>query len=255
MPHINVVVRTDVFGPTANPTTLCNTAVAELREELQKRGLPTDGLKADLVTRLQARLDEEEFGLAAAPEASAEAPAPAAAAPAVEAEAPAPAAAAPVEEEKPAAAAKEAEEPKEAEKTEEAAAAAEAPSAADAESFAAKKAARAARFGIPVVEVKGKPTPNKGKKQGKGKNRGGGGGRGGDGTPGKRKGGGGGGSAKKKQKKQHQGGQKKPAEKPLLPKEEIEKRLKRAEKFGTTHGVDELKAMLRKHRFNAGETS
>ena len=30
-------------------------------------------------------------------------------------------------------------------------------------------------------------------------------------------------------------------------------RKQRAEKFGTTHGIDELKAMLRKHRFNAGE--
>eukprot|EP00561_Arcocellulus_cornucervis_P009730 CAMPEP_0185807196 /NCGR_PEP_ID=MMETSP1322-20130828/4873_1 /TAXON_ID=265543 /ORGANISM="Minutocellus polymorphus, Strain RCC2270" /LENGTH=245 /DNA_ID=CAMNT_0028503321 /DNA_START=40 /DNA_END=777 /DNA_ORIENTATION=- len=235
--------------------------VAELREELQKRGLPTDGLKADLVTRLQARLDEEEFGLVAAPEAAAAAEAEAPAAAEVEAPSPAPAAAA--AKETPA----EPKTQKEPEKAEEAAdpapapaaaaaAAADAPSAVDAKKFADKKAARAERFGIPVVEVKGKPTPNKGKKQGKGKNRGGGGGRG-DGTPGKRKdgggGGGGGGSAHKKQKKQHQGGQKKPAEKPLLPKEEIEKRLKRAEKFGTTHGIDELKAMLRKHRFNAGE--
>jgi hypothetical protein len=40
-------------------------------------------------------------------------------------------------------------------------------------------------------------------------------------------------------------------EKPLLPVEEIEKRLKRAEKFGTGDNAQtqELKAMLRKHRF------
>ena len=37
--------------------------VAELREKLGKCGLPTDGLKADLIERLQTRLDEEEFGV------------------------------------------------------------------------------------------------------------------------------------------------------------------------------------------------
>jgi len=51
---------------------------------------------------------------------------------------------------------------------------------------------------------------------------------------------GGGGSGKKQ----------KVAEKPLLPKEEIEKRLARAAKYGTTEGVDGMKAMLRKHRFS-----
>lgn len=41
--------------------------VTDLRSELEKRELLTTGLKGDLVNRLQARLDEEEFGLVDAP--------------------------------------------------------------------------------------------------------------------------------------------------------------------------------------------
>ena len=103
--------------------------------------------------------------------------------------------------------------------------------------FAEKKAARAARFGIAVVQQP-KKSPNKKRQHDSIKP-----------------------ESNKKQKKQQsdkKAPQKKKApqqkkETPLLPIEEIEKRLKRAEKFGTGDNAQtqELKAMLRKHRFAA----
>lgn len=241
--------------------------VSELKDALSARGLSTDGLKADLVTRLQNRLDEEEYGMAEAPPA-AEAAAPAAeAAPEETAEsAPEPAVEAPVEE-------KAAEPVKEAEPEKVETVAAEEPATESKPqpdntakvtsemSFTEKLAQRAKRFGLPVTDDvkkelrkerfggnKGSATPNnKGNNKGKqdkkrqsAGNAGGGGGKKQKQTPPA--------AAKKTQQKKQTPQQK---EKPLLSKEEIEKRLARAAKYGSGENVDELKAMLRKHRFNA----
>ena len=75
--------------------------VVELRAELRRRGLAADGLKAVLVDRLQAALDEEEFGLSAEV-APAPSPVPEPAPSPVPEPAVAPAAAAPASNEEPA---------------------------------------------------------------------------------------------------------------------------------------------------------
>ena len=213
--------------------------VPELKMELEKRGKSTEGLKAELVNRLQALLDEEEFNLAD----DAAGPAPVLAVPTItdpktiEPSLPAADIAAEVnvkpsivEEDR----SKLPIEPSTGE-----AVPGETPAAKQSEaevSFEEKKRLRAQRFAIPFVETKEKPLANTKDKADRGN---------------------------KRQKTDPPGTKvgetvSKTAdtttaatEEVLLPKDEIEKQLKRAEKYGGANQtrVDELKAMLRKHRF------
>lgn len=223
--------------------------------------MSTDGLKAELVNRLQARLDEEEFGLAEAPPAE-DPPAKEPTDAPVEEAAPSKEDPPAQEEVKVVAVADEAADATtESEAKQPAAslpdekAVADSKSIADAlkeapvsakitpgMSFEEKRRARAARFGMPVVDStadkrKGDQTRNQRKRKGKG-------GRGDD--RGKAKPGRGG------EKRQKTEAEKKDTNVfESLPKEELEKRLERAKKYNLANNtVDAMKAALRKHRFD-----
>lgn len=232
--------------------------VTELRAELSKRGLSADGLKAELVNRLQTRLDDEEFGLVDAPAATAGASSTTPTKEATKNQAPPPKEKRSSEEEKSSVegipAQKKTEEKKAKNSTTEVTAKSTAAATDDdtvkpakaidtkGMTFEEKKKARAARFNLTALAKSDGGNDNTLRKRERGNK-----------DHGK--------SEKRTKKNRASAGadkvknkNKKSTDFDSLSKDELEKRLERAKKFGIVNEtVDHMKVALRKHRFEGNQ--